>query len=144
MGKHVDLTGQRFGRLTVLKQIETPPFMTGNSRWYQCRCDCGKVIDVRGNSLKQGQRSCGCLRDKNPIPAGQRFGRLVVLEKVAAPAGKNFERAWYKCRCDCGAVVVKAGHHLKSGGTKSCGCLQSENGTRNLSNWHKRQQNKED
>lgn len=136
-----NLIGQRFGRLTVLEEIEPPPFITGKDRWYKCLCDCGNVAKVRQNTLRQGlQRSCGCLRDKNPIQVGQRFGRLTVLEKAVAPAGLEHEqRTWYKCRCDCGNVVVKRAQHLKNGNTKSCGCLQVKTGRRNLSTWAKNQ-----
>ena len=53
--------------------------------------------------------------------AGQRFGKLVVLENM----GKLDNRRYYwKCQCDCGAIVIKEGSRLRSGNTKSCGCGQ--------------------
>lgn len=59
----IDLTGRRFGRLTVLGKVGAYKYDTYTiSRWL-CRCDCGKTIVVLGNGLKQGRtRSCGCLR----------------------------------------------------------------------------------
>lgn len=59
MGAFVDLTGKRYGRLTVLERTDS----TGrNIRWL-CRCDCGKESKVFGFSLKRGQtKSCGCLQ----------------------------------------------------------------------------------
>lgn len=54
---------------------------------------------------------------------GQRYGRLVVLER--APQGKRPGTYW-ACRCDCGNEKVAAGKHLASGETKSCGCLGAE------------------
>lgn len=52
-----------------------------------------------------------------------RFGRLVVLY-AAEPAyyGKQRVVMW-KCRCDCGAQITVCAGALKSGNTKSCGCL---------------------
>lgn len=58
MGKLVDLTGQRFGRLTVIERAGTKK---GHATWL-CICDCGKESTVKGSSLTSGMtRSCGCL-----------------------------------------------------------------------------------
>ncbi len=54
--------------------------------------------------------------------AGQRFGRLQVIEKAY---NKNRNTYW-KCVCDCGNVVVKRGVSLKRGETKSCGCYNRD------------------
>ena len=54
-----DLTGQRFGRLTVLERAASTP--TGQATWY-CRCDCGKVCVIEGANMRKGNtKSCGCL-----------------------------------------------------------------------------------
>lgn len=54
MGKFIDLTGQKFGRLIVIEYKQ-------NGKWL-CKCDCGNEKVVRGDSLKQGLTlSCGCL-----------------------------------------------------------------------------------
>lgn len=54
-----DLTGQRFGRLTVLEFVPTDD---RNSCW-KCQCDCGKIKIVRAPDLNSGRtKSCGCLR----------------------------------------------------------------------------------
>ena len=48
---------------------------------------------------------------------------------------KNNKRPSWKCLCDCGnpePVIVYRGCHLKSGNTKSCGCLRSETSSKNL------------
>ena len=61
MGKLIDLTGQRFGRLTVLERAQN----IGKDVAWLCQCDCGKQSAVLGNSLKRGlSKSCGCLRDE--------------------------------------------------------------------------------
>lgn len=54
-----DLTGQKFGRLVVIRKA-----LTKNKRayWY-CICDCGKEPIVMGKSLRRGDtKSCGCLK----------------------------------------------------------------------------------
>ena len=55
--------------------------------------------------------------------AGQRFGRLTVLEHVGTIRGR---RASWSCRCDCGAAVVVVSAELLRGKTRSCGCLAQE------------------
>ena len=54
--------------------------------------------------------------------SGQRFGRLVVIER-AENVGK---RTMWKCKCDCGSICIKEAHSLKIGETQSCGCLQKQ------------------
>lgn len=60
-----DLTGQRFGRLTVVERDGTyvsPDGLTTTPKWL-CVCDCGNTSTVIGRNLITGAtRSCGCLR----------------------------------------------------------------------------------
>ena len=59
--------------------------------------------------------------------AGRRYGRLTV-ESIS---GKDRANAiLWTCLCDCGASVVVGGRNLRSGTTRSCGCLQREAATR--------------
>lgn len=53
---------------------------------------------------------------------GQRFGRLVVIER----ATKADNRPCWKCRCDCGRTITVQGGSLRSGNTKSCGCFRQD------------------
>ena len=53
---------------------------------------------------------------------GQRFGRLVVIEK--APSNGSITR--WVCRCDCGTVKIVRRDHLVNGDTSSCRCFQLE------------------
>lgn len=53
----------------------------------------------------------------------KKFGRLLVLEEYGR--NKNKETMWL-CQCDCGNKKVVRATHLKSGATKSCGCLNHE------------------
>lgn len=69
MERPIDLTGQRFGRWTVLKRQGNKFYgdrygSTSFPIWL-CRCDCGTEALVLGNNLKSGRtKSCGCLRDE--------------------------------------------------------------------------------
>ena len=56
---YIDLTGQRFGLLTVLEFVGNDNF--GCSKW-KCLCDCGNISIVRSHDLRTGNtKSCGCL-----------------------------------------------------------------------------------
>lgn len=69
MAKLKDLTGMKFGRLTVVKRVEDHiclPSGYKTPRWL-CKCDCGNEITVIGKSLmrKNGTQSCGCFAKEN-------------------------------------------------------------------------------
>jgi hypothetical protein len=58
--RNLDLTGQRFGKLFVEKQIGSTKH---KRRLWRCRCDCGNITDVQSNYLVNGEtRSCGCYK----------------------------------------------------------------------------------
>jgi hypothetical protein len=58
-----DLTGQRFGRLNVIK-LEPFRSKSGRAIW-KCLCDCGNIVDVNSTNLRSGNtKSCGCLKDE--------------------------------------------------------------------------------
>lgn len=62
-----DLTGKRFGRLLVLREVERASNSPRNRKWL-CLCDCGKETTVYANKLKSGHTmSCGCIRDEQPL-----------------------------------------------------------------------------
>ena len=127
-----DLTGQRFGKLVVIKRAESRPKKNGKTQtMWHCKCDCGNETDVFTGNLTRGlTKSCGCSH-KNRHPknfvdlSGQRFGRLVVREIAET---KNWNVYW-KCQCDCGNTKNILAAKLRSGRTKSCGCLTRETTT---------------
>ena len=115
--KKVDLTGQRFGKLVVLRECEERS-SCGKIQW-TCLCDCGKQSNIAGGHLRSGSnKSCGCgmksnLKDK-------RFGMLVVL----GDSGKRNSAGAivWDCICDCGEKSKVTTGSLTSGQIKSCGC----------------------
>ena len=55
----VDITGQVFGRWTVLKRGEN---QNGTAMWL-CKCECGNINTVQGGHLRNGHsKSCGCFK----------------------------------------------------------------------------------
>jgi hypothetical protein len=130
--KQQDISGQRFGRLIALHRVTT-------QKWF-CKCDCGNQITASTNVLRSGNtRSCGCLRDEavqenarrrivKPV-VGQKYNRITV-EAGAAKRSASGTITW-PCRCDCGTKLFCNLNRLKSGNTKSCGCLQREKASQN-------------
>jgi hypothetical protein len=58
-GKPFDLVGQKIGRLTVLSKASRG---RGSGVYWECRCECGALVNVRAHSLTSGHtKSCGCL-----------------------------------------------------------------------------------
>lgn len=74
----IDLTGQQFGRLTVIKRDGS--YKNRQTLW-ACKCDCGNCVTVASLSLRRGAtKSCGCLRTETAREAnkthGGRYSRL--------------------------------------------------------------------
>lgn len=117
-----DITGQKFGSLTVLGRADNQ----GTRTMWNVRCDCGNELVVLGANLKRGNTtSCGC--KKEPNLTGKVFGRLTVLERVEnriAKSGKTDRQ--FLCRCQCGKEIIVPAFRLLNGSTRSCGCLAAE------------------
>lgn len=79
--KKRDLTGQRFGRLTVLADAGRKD---GRAVWL-CRCDCGHHTTVRSSNLIQGRAtSCGCWRREAPSKHNGKGTRLYNIWRAMA------------------------------------------------------------
>lgn len=69
MPEKIDLTGQRFGRLVVIRECGRK---NGKVAWL-CKCDCGREKVVRGSSLTRRKNptvSCGCWNEEKKIKHG--------------------------------------------------------------------------
>lgn len=118
-----DITGMRSGRLVAIRPTEE---MRRSSRLWLCQCDCGKQLLAEPYKIRnQVITSCGCLRIEKKIRdiTGQRFTRLVALERLNRKRGSSF---LWRCQCDCGKIVEVSSNSLLSGNTRSCGCLRSD------------------
>lgn len=130
----LDLTGQRFGKLTVISEAEPHYQQNGNKkrRWL-CKCDCGRETIVLQSNLtsNRGTKSCGCLAEKNGaketplVLTGNRYGKLLVIGPAEPQKTTNggLRKRW-QCQCDCGNTTLVAQDNLLGGHTRSCGCLK--------------------
>ena len=131
MGKIKDITNERFGNLIAIKNTGKAD-KHRNLIWL-CQCDCGNYCEVSGNNLRTGHtKSCGCLKQikcseigkKQTIinEIGNQYNNLTVIGYEGV---KNHIAQW-KCQCKCGNEIIVSGNHLRTGHTKSCGCLKSQ------------------
>ena len=118
-------TGQKYGRWTVLDDVQIVPRKNGKSELkILCRCDCGTERYVLERSLLYGGSvSCGCLRKERALEAnspdltGRQFGELTVIRKVENT--KHNSTQWL-CKCSCGADYVVQGSLLMTGKRTRC------------------------
>lgn len=62
---YVDITGQKFHRLTALYRVKNQVGRGGSVVWH-CRCDCGKEVDLSYNDLMYSNvKSCGCQKKEH-------------------------------------------------------------------------------
>jgi len=90
----VDMSGQAFGRWTVLSRVNNGKL---RDAYWLCRCQCGKEHSVQGKSLRRGDsRSCGCLR------------RELTLKRtgVNSPGWRGG-----KTKSTCGYILVQMPSH---------------------------------
>lgn len=118
--KWFDVTGQTFGKLTVL-HCNLPP-----RKRALVKCECDHEFAVGIGSLTSGKTSsCGSASCSSRVKhnlTGQRFGHLFV-EKLADKRNDRGDLYWI-CKCDCGTVKRIRGYHIVSG-MDNCGCQTS-------------------
>lgn len=126
MGKLIDETGNKYGRLTVIRKSE----QKRNTAYWVCECECGNIVEVSGSHLRQGKiTSCGCYHkekaSKNEI--GNIYGKLTVIAKAPSRNG----RAYWVCKCECGNITQVSGTNLRAGQKScslSCGLVENKIG----------------
>lgn len=83
MGKRIDITGNRFGRLVAIRPTEE---RLGNSIKWLCKCDCGKECIVASIHLRKGSTtSCGCVSSevhKNSVKKAKDIRNAYVVENT--------------------------------------------------------------
>jgi hypothetical protein len=109
----------------------------GDAIWL-CHCTCGNTFAARAGALRSGHtKSCGCLKaeqdhtnlsfgSKAKDIAGTIINSIQVLNRVGSlkrSNGRPRDTTW-SCRCKCGNMFVAYGYYLRTGHTKSCGCLR--------------------
>lgn len=93
MSKTIDLTGKRFGYLTVIRRAEENT-KAGKARWI-CKCDCGNESIATGRNLLSGNStSCGCMKNQLIDLTGKRFKHLTVIGRAD---NDKWGKAQWKC-----------------------------------------------
>jgi len=131
-----DLTGMRFGRLTVID--ENKDYNKSHTLW-NCICDCGNPSIVQASNLLDGHStSCGCKTRENAHGryqdlTGEVFGKLTVTAKIGTITKNNGTKViQWSCLCECKNVTTAYSSDLLNGKKKSCGCSQFERPYRDL------------
>jgi len=90
MPAFIDLTGQKYGKLTVIA-LHPKKCSSGRTQWL-CRCECGNEKIIRGNDLRRGRTtSCGCNVITHGHTRNQANGRRYTPEYIS----------WYSMRQRC-------------------------------------------
>lgn len=118
MGKQIDLTGQRFGKLLVLGVDPNYIPKNGRHKRWLCQCDCGNYKVVQSNHLIAGDTTACSPGCNHRIEIGTRFGQLTVIE-MTDNRSKNGGSVLYRCRCDCGEELLVPSTELRAK-RKSC------------------------
>lgn len=130
----LDLTGKKFGRLTVLEEAEKPGQIKYKQSYWLCACDCGVKKIVRGSLLVNGQiKSCGCLRKDSTFKdlTGQQYGLLTVKSPLIEKTSNG--STFWLCECKCGNMTKVSVSNLLNGHVKSCGCHRISFGEQEIS-----------
>lgn len=126
--KRDDITGKKYGRLTVLKTY----WIDGRAKC-DCLCECGNTKTVSASNLKLGTtKSCGCIRKETNSARSTKDWTGVVSDygaKFIRPTGeiRRGHKKW-ECECGyCGNIFTAIPGAVMSGKVKSCGCLKKTN-----------------
>ena len=119
----LDLAGQKYGRLTVLKRVENTN--AGKTKWL-CQCDCGKMTKVVGSNLKNGMtKSCGCLSVDMLIERSTKHGldnsRICII--------------WRNMKSRCHNSKNKQFKNYGGRGIYICDEWLGENALKNFADW---------
>ena len=116
-----DLTGQRFGRLTVIERA--CPEKKGKVYWI-CRCDCGNYSIVQSGNLKSGNTTgCGCMKIEGAKEANTTHGQT----------GTRLYKAWDSMRQRCNNP--KKDHYKDYGGRGITVCDEWQNDFQAFYDW---------
>lgn len=128
IGKLIDLTGQQFGKLTVLYQTDKYTSKGQKITYWHCKCECGTECDIRSSSLRNGTRtSCGCegiRRFQGDNLTGNKYGRVQVISLNK----ENKNGTYWNCKCECGNYFVAKAEKLKKNKIIYCNeCINKMN-----------------
>lgn len=111
MPARVDLTGQKYARLTVLEMIYGGPRSLA-----RCKCDCGKEADIPAHAVKSGNtKSCGCLSAEKSAENGRKYAHVsAAVNRTHGMSGTPTYLSYYSAKHRC--VRPKDSHYHLYGG----------------------------
>lgn len=127
---HEDLTGKKFGKLTVQKLAYKKKRNSSTSIFWQCLCDCGNFFIARSDALKKGTSShCGCSHRHRA------FKNIVVFGEIeeSFPHYKKIRMAYIDMIRRCEDEYRKA--YKNYGGRGISVCKEWKNSFRKFYNW---------
>lgn len=122
--RFIDLTGEKFGRLTVCEIVGKA---SDDSYIWNVYCDCNpeRIFPVNGGDLRRKRKTnCGCWHGNRINLMGEIFENLQVID---FQYDAEIEEFFWICLCNCGESTTAKTQDLTSGSKKSCGCLKSPN-----------------
>lgn len=126
----IDLTGQRFGRLTVIEESEPHIYSNGKKRAvWKCICDCGNISHVESTSLRTGHTSsCGCI-SKEMLKNRNKENRTHGM------SGTRIYNLWYAMQQRCYRKSHKHYNDYGGRGITVCDEWLGEHGPENFAKW---------
>ena len=119
--RHNDLTGKRYGKLTV----ESLDHKDGYTYYWKCKCDCGNYAVITASNLQSGRyNSCGCAKSDPSRFIGEKYGEWEVIGDLI----QEGKRRYLPCRCSCGEERNVNYESLRKGKSKSSGCKNGRKG----------------
>lgn len=90
----IDITGQKFGKLTVLNKLSSKKTHNGSTKiFWICKCDCGNKYIAEGNALKSGNtQSCGCIKSLGE----QKIAQILSEYNIPFEREKIFDGTLYR------------------------------------------------
>ena len=105
-----DLTGQKYGRLTVIGLADTGTRKT----YWVCKCDCGNIKTIRSDSLTSGRiKSCGCLKKEQDI-------KNLSANHSHKMSGTRIYQIWQGIKGRCNNIHNTRFHRYGGRGIKVC------------------------
>ena len=126
MTTQADFKGLKFNKLTVISNAPSRKTPCGTlERRVMVNCECGKVKDLAWKSVKRGKiKSCGCLMpEKIDIDKNKIYNHWTILNEVKPYVTKEGKMRKVLARCICGSEKEVLLTSLRTGGSKSCGCM---------------------
>lgn len=107
----IDITGQKFGRLTVMVYTHSNK---DKKACFDCQCECGNIANVSGKSLRNGNtKSCGCLRN-------ERIKALNTTHGACSVGKTKMYFIWRAMICRCTNPKNKNFHQYGGRGITVC------------------------